>query len=139
MGSIETFKALVGEATEELKVLPRPIARIAGPLRSGGEGLVINTRNFKIAEALLRSRGVTIFEYGGKYAEAIKAAYDLHFEHFHIPILRSGLIDSIYFLPKWETSNGASYERKLCAELGVGIKDITSDELSEFESISKKT
>ncbi|MBY0538931.1 hypothetical protein K2P56_00660 [Patescibacteria group bacterium] len=137
MASIEVFKALVGEAVEDMKKLPPPLVRIAGPLRTGGDGYETNLQRLKQGEALLRSRGLTVFGYTGKYADAIKAAYDLHFEHFHIPILKTGLIQSIFFLPKWEESRGAAYERQLCTELGVSIGDISYEELSVFESESR--
>ncbi|MBX9765144.1 hypothetical protein K2X83_00710 [Patescibacteria group bacterium] len=137
MASIEVFKGLVGEAIEEMKQLPPPLVRIAGPLRTGGDGYEINLQRLKTGEALLQSRGLTVFGYSGKYAEAIKAAYDLHFTHFHIPILKTGLISSIFFLPKWQESGGASYERKLCDELGIEAGEITLDELSKFESESR--
>jgi|CXWL01.1.fsa_nt_gi hypothetical protein len=133
VGDIERFKVLVGEAVEDLKKIPHPV-RIAGPLRTGGDGLKANQRRFELGEALLQSRGLTVFKYGGKYAEAIKAAYDLHIEHFHVPILRSGLIESIFFLQGWESSGGASYERRLCEELGISIGDISHEELSAFKS-----
>lgn len=139
MGSAEMFKGLVGEAIEDMKKLPPPLVRIAGPLRTGGDGYEANLQRFQLGEALLQSRGLTVFKYGGKYADAIKAAYDLHFEHFHIPILKTGLIQSIFFLPKWEESGGATYERKLCAELGVADNDISREELSAFEAGSRNS
>lgn len=137
MASIEVFRVLVGEAIEDMKKLPPPLVRIAGPLRTGGDGYEANLLRFKRGEELLRSRGLTVFGYTGKYADAIKAAYDIHFEHFHIPILRSGFIQSIFFLPKWDESRGAAYERKLCEDLGVSIYDITREELSAFDAESR--
>lgn len=132
MGSIELSKAYA-EAIADLKALPPPIVRLSGPLRTGGDGYEVNQRRFKTGEALLRSRGLTVYGYE-KFKEVIQANYDLHFEHFNIPILQSGLIRSIFFLPGWETSGGASYERKLCGELNITAEDLTRDELSAYES-----
>ncbi len=134
MGDIEKFNGLVVEAIDELRKLPSPAARLSGPLRTGGDGYETNLARFQLGEELLRSRGFTVFGYHGKYADAIKAAYDLHFEHFHIPILKSGLIVAIYFLPGWEGSGGASYERQLCEEIGISIGDISREELLAFEA-----
>jgi hypothetical protein len=137
MGGVEMFNGLVGDAIEDMRKLPPPLVRIAGPLRTGGDGYEANLQRFQVGEALLQSRGLTVFKYEGKYADAIKAAYDLHFKYFHIPILKTGLIQSIFFLPKWQESNGATYERQLCTELGVSIRDITPEELSAFEADSR--
>lgn len=137
MGAVEMFKALTAVAIEDLKKVPPPVARLSGPLRTGGDGYETNLKRFKLGEALIRSRGISIFGYD-KYADAIRSAYDQHFEHFHIPILKTGLIQSIFFLPGWEGSGGASYERRLCDELGITKNDITVEELLAFEEGTRK-
>jgi hypothetical protein len=137
MSAIEMFKALTVEAIEDLKKVPPPVARISGPLRTGGDGYDTNLKRLRLGEALIRSRGISIFGYE-KYSDAIRSAYDLHFEYFHIPILKTGLIQSIFFLPGWEGSGGASYERRLCDELGIAKNDITVEELLAFEKEQRK-
>ena len=134
MGSIESFKALSEEVIEDLKKLPPTVVRVAGPLSTGGDGYEINLRRLELGKALLQSRGLTVFTYDAKTVKAIKSAYDLHFTHFYIPILKSGLIQAIFFLQGWESSGGASYERRLCEEQGISIGDISHEELSAFES-----
>ncbi len=139
MANVETFRLLLGKALLELQELPPPVVRLAGPLRSGGDGYEENLRRFKIGQALLVSRGMTVFSYQGKYAEAIQAGYELHFEHFHIPILESGLIAGMHFLPKWNESRGASYERELCEKLSIPVNDIAIEELNAFEASNRET
>lgn len=139
MATAETFRLLLGEALQELRDLPPPVVRLAGPLRSGGDGYKENLGRFEIGKALLASRGITVFFYQGKYADAIQAGYELHFEHFHIPILESGFIAGMHFLPKWSESRGASYERELCEKLSIPVSDITLEELNAFEASSRET
>lgn len=48
-------------------------------------------------------------------------------EQFYRPIFESGLIGALKFLPGWETSDGARWERALGEALGLHIYDLSED------------
>lgn len=45
-------------------------------------------------------------------------------EHYHHPIMATGLLKTVYMMPKWEESNGAKDEHEFAMKLGLAIKDI---------------
>lgn len=108
--------SLANGAVARLKLLPAPVVRVCGPLTSGGYGYDENLRRFRVAEERLKHEGKTVFDYFANNSDElhIKDAgipWELVMEHYHKPILSSGLIAKAYFMPKWQTSNGASWER----------------------------
>jgi len=123
----EVFRELAVEAIEDLKKLPQPVVRVFGPLTTGGFGYEENAKRFLRSEAVLRAKGYTVFDYS-KYEKTISKIYEpsLHtdvMEYFHKPIIEADIIKEVFFLPKWEESKGATYERNLCEKLGITISE----------------
>ena len=77
-------------AIGRLKQLPQPVVRVSGPLTSGPRDFDGNND-----EAVIKSLDVP---------------WDMVMEHYHRPILETGLIGACYFIPEWELSSGASWE-----------------------------
>ena len=48
-------------------------------------------------------------------------------DKFYLLLFQSGLITTFYFLPGWESSFGASWERRQAKELGIEIIDLPED------------
>jgi hypothetical protein len=123
-------------AIAHLRELPAPVARVSGPLTSGGYGFAENTRRFALAQARLRAEGYTVFDYFGEgYDERQLVALDLPWEvvmeYYHRPILETKLITTVFMLPRWETSNGARFERELAEALGLEIRELAEGWVEE--------
>ena len=120
--------ALLAEKTmEKLKLLAPPIVRVDGPLTTGPLSYEENVRRFHRAEKVLIQRGLSVFTFDLGEAGIKDKGYtsDDIMEFFHKPILQSGLIQYAYFLPHWQESKGATWERNY-------IEQYTSIEIKEF-------
>ncbi|MEX0917933.1 MAG: DUF4406 domain-containing protein [Candidatus Paceibacterota bacterium] len=117
----ELMAELAQKAIERLKTLPPPVVRVFGPLTSGGRGYDENLRRFNEATRILREKGYTVFDYfDTDDEERIKEAnlpWETVMEYYHRPILETGLISKGFFLPDWESSNGATWEYALMTAL----------------------
>ncbi len=117
----ELLTTLADDAITRLSKLPQPVVRVCGPLTSGGYGYNENLRRFRIAEERLKHEGQIVFDYfkGNSDEIMIKDAgipWTDVMEYYHKPILASQLIKKAYFMPKWETSNGAKWEREFISK-----------------------
>ena len=126
----DILKTLARGAIERLKVLPQPVVRVSGPLTSGGYGYDENRRRFIVAQEKLKEEGLTVFVYfEGNHDERQIVPLGLPWkevmEHYHRPIMATGLLKTVYMMPKWEESNGAKDEHEFAIELGLEIKELT--------------
>lgn len=127
----QLLEKLAQKAVERLQTLPQPVVRACGPLTSGGFGYEENLRRFRIAEEKLKAEGKVVFDFfdGHDDEEVIKEAgidWPTVMEYYHKPILASGLIQTAYFMPRWQESNGATWEHNY-------IKQHTSMKIFELE------
>jgi len=53
-------------------------------------------------------------------------------EEFYLPIFKEKLIKKAWFIPGWESSQGARWEREKLAEFGAEIVDLTNEEIDAF-------
>lgn len=125
----QILKKLAGGAIERLGLLPQPVVRVSGPLTSGGFGYEENLRRFIIAQSKLREQGFTVFDYfEGNHDERqivpLALPWKEVMDHYHRPIMATGLLKTVYMMPLWEQSNGAKDEHEFALELGLEIKDI---------------
>ncbi len=125
----EILTALYEKTIGDLKLLPQPIARVCGPLTTGGFGYEKNAERLTRAEAVLIEKGYTVFRFGDAEESIQGKGYDhaAIMDIFHTPILKSGLIKEAFFLPKWQESKGAMIERELCQENGIAIKEFPEE------------
>jgi len=126
------LQQLAAIAIERLKELPQPVVRVSGPLTSGGYGYDENHRRFLVAQEKLREQGYTVFDYfEGHHDESQIVALELPWEevmeYYHRPIMATGLIQTVFMMPKWETSHGATWEYKFAEELRLTIKDVPEE------------
>jgi hypothetical protein len=54
-------------------------------------------------------------------------------EIFYKGLFDSGYIDEVYFLPDWQSSIGASWERKTIADFGIKIGEYPTEFLKDFK------
>jgi hypothetical protein len=129
----DILKTLAGGAIERLKVLPQPVVRVSGPLTSGGYGYDENLSRFLIAQAKLREEGYTVFDYfEGNHDERQIIELGISdwkevMEYYHNPIMATGLIKTVFMMPKWETSNGAKWEHEFAKKSGLSIRPIPDE------------
>lgn len=108
------------------------IVMVCGPVTTGGLGSKeLNLAAIRKAEEELTAQGLTVFNQS-MVEDAIERLIELHspdtyptelLQEFTLRILESGLIGAMYFLPDWESSTGASWEREQAAILGIDILD----------------
>jgi hypothetical protein len=128
----ETLKKLAGGAIERLKQLPQPVVRLSGPLTTSAYGYEDNLRRFLKGQDILREKGYTVFDYFEGHddedvIQSLKLPWAEVMEHYHRPIMATGLITAAFFLPRWEKSNGAKAEYAYAQEFGLEIKEFPEE------------
>lgn len=128
-----TYHELFMVAREVLKVLPKPIGQVCGPISTGGAGS-IEKNIYRLNEAIaeLQKKGVMVFdqtpfedpmqrikalrerELNGEYDTAILT-------DFYLPIFEGKYIHRCYFLPDWESSFGAQWEHEQAQRCEISI------------------
>lgn len=123
------LRELADGAIARLKQLSAPVVRVSGPLTSGGYGYDENLRRFIAAQNKLRDQNYTVFDYvkDDTTIQTLGLAWGYIIEEYHRPILSTGLIQTIFFIPGWEKSNGDRAERLYAEELGITIKEIPEE------------
>lgn len=141
----EVLKTLAGAAIERLKELPQPVVRVCGPLTSKtspGFSYEQNLKRFLCAQAALQDKGLTIFDYfEGNHDESQIQPLGLPWEevmlYYHRPIMESGWLKVAYFMPYWQESSGARFEREECSRLGITIEELPETWLAIKEGPSE--
>jgi hypothetical protein len=130
----ESFSSLSDKALEDLKDMGRA-AIVCGPITTGGyDSVKDNIKVFETAINLLKSRGLKVFnqvpyepllwKLKDRWKKAGNTGYCTPIlTDFYLPLYRSGHIYKAYFLPGWESSFGAKWERKELKALGIEIID----------------
>ena len=139
----ESFEALAKIAVANLAE-QRGLSMVCGPLSTGGTG---NSQyNFEIFNAVVRAlerRGCELFdqipyEFGIRrlqhvWREAGNVGYCMPIlEVFYAQIFETGVIIEGWFIPGWNSSHGARWERKKFTERGCLIRDLTLEEIKTF-------
>lgn len=131
-----SFGELAKIALGLITKLPQPLAQVSGPISTGGKGDVKeNLKEFDDLIKLLKSNNINVFDQVpfentiGKIKDVWhKEGNDGYcmpiLEDFYRPIIKSGHIKYFFFLPDWETSYGAKWERKECKQHNVRIIDL---------------
>ena len=140
LNQAETFEELADIAIDILSQMSKenkPIVEICGPISTGGLGNIKdNLDRFEKAIKIAEQKGMyvfrqTIFE---KAMEKIAPKYPVT-DGYHLDILEifyrrvfsSGYIKIAMFLPDWESSKGARWERNIVYELGLEIREYPED------------
>lgn len=111
----KTLSKLAKDAIRHLRRLRKPIVRVSGPIKTGGFGFNENLRRLIIAQQILRKRGFIVFDYFEDNDEdnvirKLQLTGNEVKEHYLQPILETGLITTIYMMPRWEESGCAKAE-----------------------------
>lgn len=141
----ESFAALAEIALREIKTLGSSCVVVCGPITTGGRGSVEeNVRAFQAAIQHLRTQGQVVFDQM-PYEPSLWTLKDKwQREHgsdnycwpllleFYLPLYRSGFIVEAHFLPGWESSTGARWEREQFSQLGVKIIDFPVELINQL-------
>ena len=137
----DSFAALAEIGLAELKKLGSGLGIVCGPISTGGLGDA--EKNFEVFNAAiwsLQRKGHKLFvqiPYEGSLGR-LRQRWEADnpentgycmpiLTEFYGPLFKSGLIDFSWFIPGWQSSFGATWERNELQELGVGIVDLTPD------------
>ncbi len=136
----ETLHDLLNTALCVLKKMPQPIVEVCGPMSTGGAGdLTANLKRFKNAVDVLFESGVTVFDQIPfqdammritSHDAAVNYNTDL-LDIFYNGIFSSGHIKKAYFLPEWQSSKGARWEREFLQALPIEIVEYPEDLFSK--------
>lgn len=139
--NVKTYYDLRDSAFEIINLMSQPIGQVCGPITWGGtRNIEINIERFKETISKLVARGDNIFNQipFEKPMQRIKEASrlpekeenDRLLNEFYLPIFESGFVKSIYFIHGWESSYGATWERKQAIRLGLNTIYLPSDFIS---------
>lgn len=107
------------------------VYQVCGPISTGGRGSrEANMKYFSQAIDFGIENGLVIFDQR-PFESVIKrlspehteTSYDLRIlTDFYEPLFRSGRVGCLLFLPGWETSRGARWERQMGRSLGLRVE-----------------
>lgn len=140
--ALEGVKSFEEAADIAISILVRmqeagqPVVQICGPMSTGGRGsLEDNMAHFRRAIDKAVENGLTVFNQTpfqdaiirlSNYYESKEYNMDI-LEVFYRRVFESGHLHKILFLPDWESSIGARWERKLGSELGLTVEEYPSE------------
>lgn len=147
-----SFAELVPIAMSELHKYAHGVEVVCGPISTGGRGSIdANIAVFTATIAGLREHGRPVFnpvpyedrifffkkrwyesspENAGKYYMPI-------LEEFYLPLIQTGRIKRGWFIPGWESSFGAQWERQQLTDAGAEIFDITNEWIDHALAIER--
>ena len=132
------YEDMVTVALEILRDIPKPLVQVCGPVSTGGKGS-IEKNLLRLENAMLKlvAQGINVFDQASFEEpmqkirqESSKTSDESNLElleRFYKPLFESGLINTLYFLPDWQSSFGARWERKQAEQLGMNIIDLPDD------------
>lgn len=137
-GLLEKVTTFEGLADIALTILARmkkqgqPIVQICGPMSTGGFGdLAQNMVLFEYAMNTAVEHGLIVFNQMPFQDAMIRIANwkpnqsycTAILEVFYKKVFESGCVNKTLFIPDWQSSHGATWERKLVTELGIVVEE----------------
>ncbi len=130
-----------------MALVGRPIVEVCGPITTGGLGCKWkNLRRFRQAILFLTEKGNLVFDpvlfeerighlandhhRRGVYCEEILTV-------FYAQVFESGYISQAKFLPGWQSSHGATFERVKLTSLSIPIEDLSTQDLELIDRIGE--
>lgn len=120
-------------ALDVIKRIPQPVFELCGPLNNGGLGsFEANLKRFD--EVMIEQSKIhNMFNQVPleDKIQTINQSYETLpdekypkgvLQDFYLPIFKSGMIDTLLFMPGWEDSNGCRWEHQQGREHGIKIE-----------------
>ena len=135
-----SFVELSNLALESIKAMGR-VTIVCGPITTGGRGSAeANMRALALTIRHLKYLGIPVFDQcpfeptlwslKDQWEKAGNQGYCTPIlTDFYLPLYKSGHIYRAYFLPGWESSYGARWERRELAILQVQIIDLEEEQI----------
>lgn len=148
LDSAQTFEELADIGLSMLKQISlsgKPIVQICGPISTGGFGN--HKKNLAYLEKAIEvanKKGLQVFDQtpfddamaklSEKYAKT--EGYTLPIlETFYKKIFKSGLITKVIFLPDWQSSKGATWERNVASQFHMKVEDYPKEWLAKIKNV----
>lgn len=143
----DSFAELIPLALEELKKFSDGAEIVCGPISTGGRGNIDeNVRVFSLTIRALQAEGRPIFSqipyeeriffFRKRWQDSDPANNGKYYlpilEEFYRPIMEAGRIRKAWFIPGWESSFGARWERERLTENGAEIQDLSEEWIEEL-------
>ncbi|MFY9461760.1 MAG: DUF4406 domain-containing protein [Candidatus Sungiibacteriota bacterium] len=123
-----TFEALRRTAFRILRRMPQPVGMVCGPITTGGVTVEENLAALAkgIDERIRGGKNIFIQLFFEAAMHRIKnTPYYRDGNHlletFYQPLFKAGLIKTLYFLPNWRSSDGATWEHEQALRLNMEI------------------
>lgn len=124
-----TYSELFSIAKRIIERMHQPVGQVCGPITTGGSGS--HTDNLRKLEAMivgLQEHGLELFDQVPFQFQIEKIAAEKGgtneqelLEGFYLPLFEQRLIQTLYFLPNWESSVGSKWEHEQGARLGLHL------------------
>lgn len=144
LSKVSTFEEIAEIAftiLARMRETGHPIVQVCGPISTGGLGdLRKNLERFHRAVKKADVMGLAVFdqvpfqvaiERIDPYTGTNGYCMDI-LEKFYRPIFESGHISKALFLPGWEGSKGATWEREVLTTLGIHIEEYPEEWLRDI-------
>ncbi|MBI5003920.1 DUF4406 domain-containing protein [Candidatus Kaiserbacteria bacterium] len=126
----QSYGDLLLIAKDVISRMRKPVVQVCGPISTGGTGVMSeNIDRLKKKIDALERQDVEIFnqipfQYRIQAIAAARGVKDYEHEllnEFYLPIFESGLVQELYFMPDWQTSEGSRWEHAQGERLGMKI------------------
>lgn len=148
INSASNFKELAAHTLKVIKRLETPAIMVSGPISTGGKGS--RDENLKVyAKAIeyLRNKNLLVFNqiivedlilsHLKKWQAEGNTGYCMPIlEEFYLPLFKSGMVSRLMFMPGWQSSFGAKWERNIAKSLSIEIEDFPLDWEEEFDAVA---
>lgn len=147
----EDFTLLGELVCEVAEKMPKPLFMISGPMTTGGMGHYSkNILLFQHAIEEAREAGIHVFNQTmleehlqrllrNWFASNPDSKYCTYvLTDVYETLLSSGHIQGLYFMPDWETSYGARFEREAAERLNLALHDYPIDWYEKAKERTKK-
>jgi len=122
------LKRAASDALFAVSKMPKPIILFSGPISTGGFGSVVDNIECLLSFISESSKkGISVFNqivYERRLNCILKDHKDYDYpllNYFYKPILESGKINGLVFLPLWQSSIGSTWEHNLAISIGIPI------------------
>lgn len=135
---------LAEKALVEVSALKPPVIQFCGPISTGGFGNAEENLSYlRSAIYATKEKGISVFNQVSYERQLDHILRDHHeydyplLDFFYNPILASGKISGLIFLPLWETSIGSKWENDIGKSLRIPIFYLQNMLVGEIESFYK--
>lgn len=122
------LKRTVSDALVAVSKMSKPVILFSGPVSTGGFGSVADNIECLLSFISESSkRGISVFNqivYEKRLDSILKDHKDYDYpllNYFYKPILESGKINGLVFLPLWQSSIGSTWEHNFATSIGIPI------------------